>query len=676
MPFPRALPAAVAGVLAALAAPASAQTFPAAECGDRLVSPTPKVIAQGLAVFDAPADVDGDGTIDEVMGDDAGVHVTYRGANAKPPRVVNDSARPATVLAIHDLDGVKGAELVVQRSTGIEVLGADASGSLVTLATLKKGQPVIGTNVVLPGYFRDAKQPELLIGDGFSQSFALYALSGGELTQVSGIEPLTTPAVTDLTLSMLVADMDGDGLDDIVLGMPKGANFARLGNRTSWDFFQMLATTDDSSDNLAVAVGDFDGDGRRDILSELVPSGGMGVLATWLQKTPGQFMLLPELSRYDGWSDKSPILTGDLDGDGKDDFVAGRATGRLVDDTWHYSAASTGAKRLGLFDWDGDGILEYTSTDDQSRLTRERAALSDLELTLDGSQSQLDVSGALSAQLVVTNHGPTATEGFAFTTTLPGASIDGCADNMGSMSAAVLEPGASCIVHVSQSDTTLAMPGAFDMTVCGGAPEVDASNNRVELPVTKTDLADAIVGMSSAFETTGAFSATAYVVNNGRAEAHNLSLRMTVAPPPATTPTVATSETSATCTTDGRGATCTLDSLKFGGNWAVTLSGLRYTGSEITITSTVTTGSPDPDSSNNQYVLDIPAGLKPPGGGSFPDTPGSTPGSRATPGTKTDSGCACSLRRQPSTGATPWLLVALFATWRSRGRRQRRRART
>ncbi len=144
----------------------------------------------------------------------------------------------------------------------------------------------------------------------------------------------------------------------------------------------------------------------------------MGVLATWLQKAPGQFTLLPELSRNGGWSGRSPILTGDLDGDGKDDFVAGGATGRLVSDTWHYSATSTGSERLGLFDWDGDGILEYTSADTQSRLARERAALSDLELTFDSSQSPLGVSGALSAQLAVTNHGPTATEGFAFTTTL------------------------------------------------------------------------------------------------------------------------------------------------------------------------------------------------------------------------------------------------------------------
>jgi MYXO-CTERM domain-containing protein len=203
--------------------------------------------------------------------------------------------------------------------------------------------------------------------------------------------------------------------------------------------------------------------------------------------------------------------------------------------------------------------------------------------------------------------------------------------------------------------------------VCGGAPEVNASNNRVALPVTKTDVADVAVGMSSAFATTGAFGATAFVVNNGRAEAHDLSLRMTVAPSPAMTPTVATSEASANCTTDARGATCTLKSLEFGGNWAVGLSGLRYTGSEITITSTVTTGSPDPDSSNNQYVMVIPAGLKPPGGGSFPDTPGSTPGTKS--GDQAASGCACGVRRQPSTGAAPWLVAALFATWQRRVRR-------
>lgn len=665
------------GVLGMFAAPAGAQTFPAAECGDRLVSPAPKVIAQGPAVFDAPADVDGDGTMDEVMDDSAGVHVTYRGAGAKPAQLVSDSGFAVTVLALHDLDGVKGAELVVQRRSSIDVLRADASGALVTLATLKKGPSSSSTTLALPGYFRDAQHPGLLIGDGFNMQFPLYELSGGELTEVAGIDPLPTYAVADLALSMLVADMDGDGLDDVVLGTPNGANFTHLGSRTSWEIFQTLAAPDQSSGNVAVAVGDFDGDGRRDLLSELGPSGEMNVLATWLQKTPGQFTLIGELSRYNSWSARSPILTGDLDGDGRDDFVSWGATGRLVDDTWHYSAASTGAERLGLFDWDGDGVLEYTSTDLQGRLMRERAALSDLELTLDSPNSQLDVSGPLQAKLVVTNHGPTATEGFAFTTTLPGASIDGCADTMGSMSAAVLEPGASCTVTVQQSDTTLAMPGGFEATVCGGAPEVDASNNRVELPVTKTDLADIALGMSSAFLTTGEFSVTAYVVNDGRAEAHDVSLRMTVVPPPAMPPNVDTSEPSASCTTDARGATCTLPSLKFGGNWAVSLWGLFYAGKEITITSTATAGSPDPDTSNNQFVFDIPAGLKPSGGGSFAGAPGSTssaPGS--TPGTKSDSGCACSVRRQASTGAAPWLLGALFATWRRRHRRKQRVARS
>ncbi|HEY0464185.1 MAG TPA: FG-GAP-like repeat-containing protein [Polyangiaceae bacterium] len=642
---------------------ARAQQLSPAACGSLLISVEPEVLADNSPViFAVPADVDGDGISDEVSSDGLRVTVTYRGPAAKPQQGITVSNGGKRVLAVADLDGAPGSELLVMGTATVDVLAADATGALQSIASAKL--PATGT---LPyqgwvGHFRSKVTADLLLGNPSTGQLLLYSSSGNTLVAVPGVEIISAGA-TVLDNAVAIADMDGDGLDDLVFGVNGGVSMARLGARPTWELFENLELPAQRS-CASVAVGDFNADGRRDLVVEPKVNDGYSPVNTWLQTATGDFSPLPEApAPY--WGSTGRLLIGDLNKDGRDDLVDSGRVAQLIGDVWAPSPPLPFARALNLFDWDGDGLLELTALDSTSHLVRAGLAHADLELTLD-TGSQLDVSAPISAVVVIKNRGPTATEGLALTTNLPGAHFSLCTDSSGSGTdncpLVVLSPQESLSVALSQDrDANRDLEG-FDLSVCSGAPDPDSSNSSLHVPIGHSVQADLGTSMASAFLVTGEFSVTTFVGNSGPATAHDLRLSIEIEPA-GNTPQLEADPARARCTSDAHGAACSLDSLAWGESWAVSLSGLHYSGREITITSTVAANSPDPDPSRNTFVMRIPAGLKPAGGISG--------GAASDP--LIDSGCTCRLRNRAAQGA-PWPL-ALFAAWairRARSRRVRR----
>ncbi|QDT09712.1 PVC-type heme-binding CxxCH protein [Planctomycetes bacterium K23_9] len=166
-----------------------------------------------------------------------------------------------------------------------------------------------------------------------------------------------------------VADIDGDGISDIVSGpfWYAGPDFDRRRSYTSQKDYSIKAY----SDHFFSFAGDFNHDGHTDIFSIPIP-GGQGV---WFQN-PGNAGLTDaaQWQRHvalQSVDNESPLLA-DFNGDGTADLICihagelGYASPQLHDPTseWEFTAISHGRRLsrfthgLGIGDVDGDGRLD------------------------------------------------------------------------------------------------------------------------------------------------------------------------------------------------------------------------------------------------------------------------------------------------------------------------------
>jgi hypothetical protein len=150
---------------------------------------------------------------------------------------------------------------------------------------------------------------------------------------------LTGWAVVSSAYNLMVADVNGDGKDDLIakeattgtwyVALSSGSGFTAATSAwlTGW------ATT---SSGYNLMVGDFNGDGKKDILKKQINTPGNWDVAL---STASSFSISG--TWLTGWAVVSSaynLMVGDVNGDGKDDLIAKEAT----TGTW-YVALSTGS---------------------------------------------------------------------------------------------------------------------------------------------------------------------------------------------------------------------------------------------------------------------------------------------------------------------------------------------
>jgi fibronectin type 3 domain-containing protein len=120
--------------------------------------------------------------------------------------------------------------------------------------------------------------------------------------------------------SVMITDVDGDGLQDIVATLEGTSGFfvfRNTGDGIEADSFIRIQT--DGSLTRAIAVGDIDMDGRKDI----VTSGPSDMLKVWRNTSiPGTISFTTEEFNSFGGTEVRSIALGDLDGDGKPEVIA------------------------------------------------------------------------------------------------------------------------------------------------------------------------------------------------------------------------------------------------------------------------------------------------------------------------------------------------------------------
>ncbi len=172
-------------------------------------------------------------------------------------------------------------------------------------------------------------------------------------------------------IGMKAGDFNGDGIPDLATANP-GRSVSALLSNGDGTFQPARNTTTTYSPSLlnALAVGDFDRDGKLDLATSANDPAGIGVNVL-LGRGDGTFVNTVQPSLGSSWS--SSIATGDMNGDGKLDLVA------TVDDYFNgttyvhvlwgrgdgtFSPAYTNvygppeAYSLALADFDGDNKLD------------------------------------------------------------------------------------------------------------------------------------------------------------------------------------------------------------------------------------------------------------------------------------------------------------------------------
>ncbi len=164
------------------------------------------------------------------------------------------------------------------------------------------------------------------------------------ITESSGHIGVPTQSIGDWHLGLrwdsnnsraIVGDFNGDGRDDLFLhGKDKNRHGLALANedgqfqKLEFDFDNYLHNLDWSDKNTTLSTGDFNGDGKYELLLQPIQSDGLvstvggdyqqGPLATITQQWSAQHL------GFDWSSRRHRVVVGDFDGNGKDDvFLLG-----------------------------------------------------------------------------------------------------------------------------------------------------------------------------------------------------------------------------------------------------------------------------------------------------------------------------------------------------------------
>jgi type VII secretion-associated serine protease mycosin len=278
-------------------------------------TPTQPSLAGSLAVLDA----DGDSYLDVALAGPAGVEILRQdgGALVNGPTI---SAAATTQIVAADMDADGDTDLVAAGGTGIRLLtqGADGSFTSSTVSADTTGELEIGTV--------DADtRPDVV---GFSGGLVrVYHRTDSGFTRT---EHDTSRAVGTTIAGIEVADVSGDGRDDVVASIGAASPNARLNVFRQTDTGTLAAPVVYTTRAMPgpVDAADVDGDGRLDVAT--VHNDGA---ASVLFQSPAGTLGAPVVSSLPSVSAHhlQGLAASDVDGDTRTDLViADPASGLVV----------------------------------------------------------------------------------------------------------------------------------------------------------------------------------------------------------------------------------------------------------------------------------------------------------------------------------------------------------
>ncbi|MDZ4120896.1 MAG: VCBS repeat-containing protein, partial [Candidatus Cloacimonadaceae bacterium] len=337
---------------------------------------------QGIAI----GDVDGDGKADLVVSNYLSSTVSvFR--NTSTTGSITSGSFAAKVdfttgsypwgVALGDVDGDGKLDIAVSNygSNTVSVLrNTSSSGSISFAARVDFVTGAYPYAVAIHDLDGDGK-PDLALANYTSSTVSVLRNTsfGGSISFAGKVDFGTGSGPK----SIAVSDLDGDGKPDLVVGNSGASNVSVLRNTSSSGTIGFAAKVDftTGSNAYGVAIGDLDGDSKREIAVSNYGSGTISVLRN--TSTSGSITSGSFATKVDFTTGSGPfgIAIAPLDGDSKPDIVVTNSLSNSISVLWNSSTSgnisfvakvdfptASSPQAIAIGDIDGDGKLELAGT--------------------------------------------------------------------------------------------------------------------------------------------------------------------------------------------------------------------------------------------------------------------------------------------------------------------------
>ncbi|MCA8943340.1 MAG: VCBS repeat-containing protein [Planctomycetes bacterium] len=312
-------------------------------------------------------DFDGDGDLD-LFASRPGGFAYYRNDGSAFVDVTNglfQGPRAAAAVVVGDVDADGDLDAVVLDSD-VRMFVNDGIGRFTEVTSSLSTTP-IGSSAVMALRDVDADTDlDLIIVQSDSLSVLMLNDGSGAFTAATGHLPFE--AGWRVPFSVLTADVDGDGDDDLVAGWGQTPETTVWQNDGTGRFTDITASSVfPGHGDREVRSGDLDGDGDVDLVvgpcNRILLNNGVGQFA---DATAGHLA---------SGDDSTWVAVGDVDGDGDPDLCLGRAGTQdmlfLNDGTAHFTAGvrtrfpsvRSRCDRVAVGDVNGDGVPDVLAAD-------------------------------------------------------------------------------------------------------------------------------------------------------------------------------------------------------------------------------------------------------------------------------------------------------------------------
>jgi len=267
---------------------------------------------------------------------------------------------PTREIKTLDMDGDGKPEIITGEGNGSGLIYRNTGGMSFTLTAAIPGN-ILNTLVDIDGDGKPDVAATTLSGLSVS-------INSGTPGNISFGTAQLFPISTDFISRVASADMDGDGKPDIVIihnANPGRVSILRNTSTAGTVSFDPELNFTVGAGLRCVTITDLDGDGKQDLV---VPNASDYFTSVFRNSsTPGTISLDTRLDFYSAGGGPVSVAAGDLDGDGKPEFVETNynddnitvfknkcSPGNLAFDTVSYTTGDNPAS-VSIGDLDGDG---------------------------------------------------------------------------------------------------------------------------------------------------------------------------------------------------------------------------------------------------------------------------------------------------------------------------------